>query len=156
MSISRTTRTALARLISHEGGASLVELAFAAPLLALLLGGIVDLGQGLSERFTLQQAVGRGLELLQVKPVRTHAQAAEVDYSYVIEEAAAAAGVPRSSVTLTRWLECNNVPAAGYARSCAETEETRRYVRLRIEKTFEGKLFLGRHPMAAEGAVRIQ
>ena len=149
-------RAAGRRLALDQRGASLVELAFAVPLLVVFLTGIIDLGQGLSERFTLQQAVSRSLELLQAGPLEGDADDEDVDFSHLVTEAAAAAGVPRGNVTVQRWRECDNVVEAHYEGSCDLGEETARYLRLRIDKTFQGKFFLGNYPMTASGAVRIQ
>jgi len=146
----------LLRLAGDARGASLTELALVAPLLFVFFAGIVDLGQGLSERFTMQQAVNRSLEMLQAGPLEADAEADEVDYSHLVAEAAAAADVPRGNVTLRRWLECDNAPQPDFAGDCDLGEDTARYLQLRIEKHYEGWLFLGGYDMAATGAVRIQ
>ncbi len=148
--------THIRRLAPDEGGASLTELALVAPVLALFVTGIIDLGQGLSERFTLQQAVNRSLELLQAGPLEGDADADDVDYSDLITEAAAAANVPRENVRLRRWLECDNAPQANYSGNCDLGQETARYIELRVDKTFSGRFFLDGYPMVAAAAMRIQ
>ena len=146
----------LRRLARDRRGASLTELALATPLLVLFLTGMIDLGQGLSERFTMQQAVNRSLELLQAGPLEADADAEDVDYSMLVTEAANAADVPRESVILTRWRECNNVRQNDYGGSCDMGEETARYLQLRIDKSFEGTFFLDGYPMSASASLRIQ
>jgi Flp pilus assembly protein TadG len=139
-----------------ERGVSVIEMGFLAPLLALFAIGIIDLGRGLSERFSLQQAVNRSLELVQARPGRGGAEATDVDYSYVRTEAATAAGVPESQVTLTRWRECNGETASTYTGTCGVGEDQARYLRVRIEKNFVGEFYFNTIPMAASGALRIQ
>lgn len=149
-------RAALARLAGDTRGASLTELALVAPLLFVFFAGIIDFGQGLSERFTMQQAVNRSLELLQAGPLEADADSDEVDYSPLIAEAAAAADVPPENVTLRRWLECDNAPQPDFDGDCDAGEDKARYLQLRIEKEYEGWLFLDGYQMAATGAMRIQ
>ena len=144
------------RLARDESGTSLVEFGFFAPFLALLVGGAIDLSMGLSDRFTLQQAVNRSLEMLQARHAVADADDADVDYSYLEAEAAAAAGVPVEQVSVTRWLECDGVEEEDYSAVCADGEDTARYLELRIDSTFEGQFFLGTTAVVATGAVRIQ
>lgn len=152
----RRLRGFIRRLRRDRRGASLTELALATPLLVLFLTGIIDLGQGLSERFSLQQSVNRSLELVQAGPLEGDADSDDVDYGFVRTEAAAAAGVPAANVTLARWRECDNVRQDDYAGSCDHGAETARYLQLRIEKTYDAMFFLDGYVMAAEAAVRIQ
>ena len=126
------------------------------PFLALLTMGVIDLSQGLAERFNLQQSVNRGLELIQARPAEADADSSHVDYSFVKTEAAAAAGVPESQVTMTRWLECNGVDSGGVNGTCAEGQDTARYLRIRITKDFQGDFYFATIPMAASGTLRTQ
>lgn len=149
-------RTLLPRLALDERGTSLIEFGFMAPLLAVLAMGVVDLSRGLAERFALQQAVNRSLELVQARPAVAGAEATDLDYSYVQTEAATAAGVPESQVTLTRWLECDGEEQASVTGTCADGEDTARYLRVRITKNFEGDFYFQTIAMSATGALRTQ
>ena len=142
----------LRSLAGDERGTSLVEFGFLAPILALLVMGVIDLSRALSERFTLQQAVNRSLELLQARPVVANADG-EVDYGFVEEEAMSASGASEDQVEVTDWRECNGVETT---ESCEEGEDSARYLRVRIEKNFQGEFFLGTTPMSASGTLRIQ
>ncbi|HEY0111558.1 MAG TPA: TadE/TadG family type IV pilus assembly protein [Allosphingosinicella sp.] len=142
-------------LSRDERGVSVIEFGFLAPVLAMLAMGIIDLSRGLSERFSLQQAVNRSLELVQSRPARANENATDVDYSFVEDEAIAAAG-DGATVTLTRWRECNGVEATPYADSCPEGQDQARYLRVRITKSFAGEFYFDTIPMAASGALRIQ
>jgi Flp pilus assembly pilin Flp len=144
------------RLRRDSSGVSMVEFGLLAPFLGLLVAGMIDLGQGLSERFTLQQAVNRGLEMLHSAAPEAGADESTIDYSFVRTEAAAAAGVPVGQVTMEQWLECDSVKQEDFDGSCDDEEEVARYIHLRIEKNYSGSLFLGEVEMAATGAVRVQ
>jgi Flp pilus assembly protein TadG len=145
-----------ALLARDERGTSLIEFGLLAPFLAFLTMGVVDLSRGVAERFALQQAVNRSLELVQARPAVAGATATDVDYSFVRTEAASAAGVPESQVTLIRWLECSGVAKTNVTDTCADGEDTARYLRVRIEKDFEGEFYFDTIPMSATGALRTQ
>jgi Flp pilus assembly pilin Flp len=147
--------SSLTRVDGDDRGVTIVEFGFIAPLLALFVLGIVDLGQGLSERFGMQQAVNRALEMVQGHPAEAEANESEVDYSFIKTEAATAADVPESDVELTQWLECDGVEQDDYDGSCEDGQDTARYLRLRIEKTYQAH-FLGAVPMVATGTMRVQ
>jgi Flp pilus assembly protein TadG len=146
----------LFRLARDERGTSLIEFGFVAPFLALLTMGIIDLSRGLAERFAIQQAVSRSLELVQARPVVASATASDVDYSFVKTEAAAAAGVPESQVTLTRWLECNGTDKGDVNGTCATGQDSARYLRVRVTKDFQGDFYFATIPMSASGTLRTQ
>ena len=150
------SRLRLVRLARDERGVSVIEFGFFAPFLALLVMGVIDLGRGLSERFSLQQAVNRSLELVQARPASATADATDIDYTFVATEAASAAGVPSNQVTLTRWRECDGVAVTTYAGSCPSGQDQARYLRVRIEKSFTAQFLFTSIPMAASGALRIQ
>ena len=148
-------RRLLPFLARDERGTSLIEFGFLAPFLAVLALGIIDLSRGLAERFALQQAVNRSLELVQSRPATASATATDLDYEFAKTEAEAAAGTG-ATVTLTRWLECNGVDKGAASGSCADGEDTARYLRIRIAKNFQGEFYFSTIRMTATGAVRTQ
>lgn len=143
-------------LARDERGTSLIEFGFLAPFLALLTMGVIDLSQGLAERFAIQQAVNRGLELIQARPAYAEADSDDVDYGFVKTEVATAAGVPESQVTLTRWLECDGANAGDVNGTCPGGQASARYLRVRVTKNFEGEFYYDSIPMAASGTLRTQ
>jgi Flp pilus assembly protein TadG len=145
----------LPALARDERGTSLIEFGFLVPFLAVLAMGIIDLSRGLAERFALQQAINRGIELVQSRPAVVGATATDVDYSFALTEAQTAAGTG-ATVTMTRWLECNGVEQAQVTGSCADGEDTARYLRLRASKNFQGEFYYSTIRMTATGAVRTQ
>jgi Flp pilus assembly protein TadG len=90
------------RLKSDENGAVIVELALAAPLLAMFVIGIVDLSNAYSRKLTMEQAAQRGLErIMQTTAGGTVDMNAE-------QEIEAAAGLNDSDVSFAVTLECTN------------------------------------------------
>jgi Flp pilus assembly pilin Flp len=146
----------LRALARDQRGTSLIELGFLAPFLAVLTMGVIDLSRGLAERFAIQQAVNRSLELVQARPAVAADDATDVDYSYVRTEAAAAAGVPPSQVVLTRWLECDGGDPKIVTETCEDDEDVARYLRVRISKDFHGDFYYDTIHLHASGALRTQ
>ena len=150
-------RNLLQRLNSDERGVSAVEFGFLAPILATLILGIIDLSGALSERFTLQQAVNRSLEIVQANRIAINAQTGTPDYSFLRQEVATAAKVPAGNVTLAQWLECDGVRQGSYEGACTNNNaDTARYLELRVTKDFRGKMFAKPVVLRATSAVRVQ
>jgi Flp pilus assembly protein TadG len=148
-------RLRLPSLVRDERGTSLIEFGFLVPFLAMLAMGIIDLSRGLAERFAIQQAVNRSLELIQARPAVAGATATDLDYNFALVEAQAAAGTG-ATVTMTRWLECNGVEQAQVTGSCPDGQDTARYLRIRVTKNFQGEFYFSTIHMSATGAVRTQ
>lgn len=145
----------LPALARDERGTSLIEFGFLVPFLALLTMGVIDLSRGLAERFAIQQAVNRGLELVQSRPAVANPDSGEVDYAFVRTEVATAAGVPQGQVTLTRWLECDGAEQ-DVNGTCTDGQDVARYLRVRVTKNFDAELYFDQIPMAASGTLRTQ
>lgn len=140
-----------------ERGVSMIEFGLIAPFMALLIGGIVDLSMGLSQRFSMQQALNRSLEMVQANRPQADADDSEIDYDFLVQEVASAAGVPASKVTLTKALECNGTKQASYAGSCAQGTDSARYLELKVVKDFTGRMFVKTTvPITATASVRVQ
>lgn len=114
-------------ILRNERGTSVIELAVAAPVLLLFVAGLTDLGRGLSERYRLQQAVNRSLEMAQT--------GRDGDYAFLVQEAAAAAGVPEANVVQQQWLECDGVKML-WTEECNTGSESARYVKLTIRSSY--------------------
>jgi Flp pilus assembly pilin Flp len=151
------------RLGRDERGATIIEFGFLAPVLALFVMGIIDVSRALSERFTLEQAVGRSLELVQsrnVAPaVMEEGDTPEDAYQFAVDAAKAAAG-PGAVVTPILWRECDGEEADSFEGYCEDnangtSKDTARYLKIHVEKTFQGEYFLGATRMVASGSVRV-
>lgn len=125
----------MAKLLHDERGSSLIEMALAAPFLAALLIGMVDLSNGYSAKLQLEQAAQRTIEkIAQQKTVVT-------DYTEHKLEAAAAAEVTVDAVTITNWLECSSDGTTWRQTTFDGTCETgeiyyARYVEVDITKAY--------------------
>jgi len=89
----------LRSLFRSESGNSFVEMGMAAPVLATMLIGMVDLSRAYSAKLQLEQAAQRTIEQVMQQ------SAASSDYSAALKtEGAAAAGVAESADTPDNWL----------------------------------------------------
>lgn len=148
-------RIALLRVDAR--GATIVEFAIAAPILGLFVVGIGDLARGMSERVALQQATHRAVEL-------AHLGRIGPNYSFIVPEAATAAQVPQSDVSLEQWLECNGTKMP-FTSTCEPGQRMARYIKLTVNKKF-WPLFRaafytslsadGSVPFSANASLRVQ
>ena len=143
----------LSRLKRDERGASVIEVALFAPVLGVMLMGITDLAMGYARKLSLEQAAYRSLEKVAVGTVRT-------DYSFLRAEAASAAGVAESAVTVDNWLECDRARQTNFDGSCAAGTMTSRYVQVTINASYTPRFSVGplatSVPLQASAALRIQ
>ena len=110
-------------------GVSILELGLAMPILSVMLLGLVDVASCYSAQMSVQQATARALE-------RVQATGATTDFAFVRTEAAAAAGVPESQVTIDNWLECNNVRQGATVTVCTTGQTSARYVQVSISSSY--------------------
>jgi Flp pilus assembly protein TadG len=136
------------RLRSDRRGVSLIEFAAIAPFVGLLIVGVADLGRGYADRFALQQATNRTLELAQ-QGTRLN------DYSFLEAQAETAAG-PGADATLTQWLECDGGAAQAFTNSCAAGQQMARYVTLEISKPFVPVFTGAGYPKETDGSIRLK
>lgn len=161
--MARTFKHSIVGIFRDQRGTSLVELAFAVPIFAMLVMGIGDLARGFSEKYTLQQVANRTIEM-------AHLGSRDDDYEYLKTEAAAAAadaGVTDATVALKSWRECNGnkdneLPWIG---TCPPGEQTARYITLTINSifrpsfgslTYAGANADGTVPITASASLRVQ
>jgi Flp pilus assembly protein TadG len=147
----------------EEGGNSAIELALIAPVLAIFLGGMVDISRATAERLTVEQAAQRAIER------QMQGQEASKTFANLAADAAAGAGVLVSAVTVTPWRECNGAivgTGATYAAStCSVGQTEAAYVRVAVRKnftpTFSASIFPGANAdgtvtLVGQAGVRIQ
>ena len=90
------------RLLRDQNGVGFVELALAAPLLALMFLGMIDLSVIVATRVDLEQAAQRTTDFALAK------RPPNGNTAYLVTEAKAASGVTSDSdVTVTLTLECD-------------------------------------------------
>jgi Flp pilus assembly protein TadG len=127
-----------ARLARDDRGASIVELALVVPIMGSLLIGMVDLSRAYSHKLKLEQAAQRAIEKVQ------QYQAASSTYGTLQSEAAVAANVATSNVTIDFWLECNGTRATDYNSVCTSGQTYARWVTVDVTGTFS-PLFRSKH-----------
>ena len=150
-------RTFLLRLRDDLRGASVIEFAMFAPILAMMVMGISDFAMGYAMKLRVEQGVYRALEKVAVGSVQT-------DYQFLKADAANEAGVAQTAVTVDNWLECNRVRQTDFAGMCATGEDTARYVSVSISTAYTpqfnyGPLIRGTDgtvPISASSSLRIQ
>lgn len=120
----------LFRLRKDARGAAVIELALAAPILAMLLIGMVDIGRGYSTKLRLEQAAQRAIEKVM------NGQADRTSVAALKTEAATTAGVDETAVIVDFWLECDGTRQASYDSNCTGTAISRRYLTVQISKTY--------------------
>ena len=119
------------RIWTNECGNTAIELALAAPLLASLFIGMVDISRAVSAKVTLEQAAQRAVEKIQARDFKTS------DSATIQADAQAAAGTG-SSATVTAWLECNHdgVHLDYDTGACGTGAPYARYVQVGVSKTY--------------------
>lgn len=123
-------RKLLPSLRQDERGTSVIELALAAPILAVLTIGMIDLSEGFSEKLRLEQAAQRSIEKVMQGRSTTTTMAA------LKTEAATVAGVAEANVTTDFWLECNGTRNANYTTVCSANQTYARYISVSISKAY--------------------
>ena len=128
----------LKAIARDERGASVIELALAAPFMATMIIGMVDISRGYSAKVQLTQAAQRAIEKAMQGEKTTDL------YDTLQAEGASAGGVAASAVTVKYWLECNGVSqyvsastmTADYDHVCPTGQTYARYVSIDITKIY--------------------
>jgi Flp pilus assembly protein TadG len=153
MARSRLSKFFCDLLTGEERGTSMIEMAMVAPFLGVLTLGIADYSRGFAQRLALESAAHRTLERAGVGSTQT-------DYSFLKQEAANAAGVPLTDVTLDNWLECGGTRMTNYDDPCTDGAQQARYIYVKIEKNFTLSIRLPGQPQTmrlyGDAAVRVQ
>jgi len=134
-------------------GTSVVELGIVLPVFALLVLGLVCVAVAVGQKLLLQQAVARTLEMATAGGINN------ADPTGIQQEAATAANVPTSQVTVDKWLECDGARQTS-ATTCDASQQVGRYVSVQITTTYSLPFSLpfGRSsiPLSAFSSVRLQ
>ncbi len=132
------TRPLFSRLCRDERGASVIELALTAPLMAALVIGMSDLARAYSMKLLLEQASQRTIE-----KVENQKSVATGGYSTSLTTEAAAAMTDAgystgNTITPNSWRECGtDTTPQSFTGDCASpTDTTTRYASVRISRNF--------------------
>jgi Flp pilus assembly protein TadG len=112
-----------------QQGAAAIELAIVAPVFALLLIGAVQLSSAFSEKLQLEQAAQRIVEQWQGGGFDS------TKLTAYKAEAAIAANVSASAVTIDYWLECNGARQS-FTSTCTAGQNYARYANIDILKSY--------------------
>jgi Flp pilus assembly protein TadG len=149
----------LQTLVSDERGTSLVEMALMTPFMAATLMGMVDLSRAYSDKLRLEQAAQVAIERVMNR------QMTSTSYSTLKTEAASAAGVAETAVTVDFWLQCDGTRQTDYDTTCTTGQVSARYISVEVQKdfvpTFGTKYFPGAnsdgtYTIRSEAGIRTQ
>lgn len=140
------------QMLRNSDGTSTIELALVFPVGMVLMLGAVDTSLGFAEKLRVETAAARAVEQI------TAYSQVKTDYSSSRAEAAAAANVPVSDVTVTYWLECNNVLRTPFTGTCPNSsDQIARFVKVAVRGKFQPSLnFKGFLNTDANGFVRME
>lgn len=124
----RTAETLLPALLRDRTGTSVMELGLMMPILLMLLLGTIDASRMVAAKLDMEQAAQRTTD---------YALAKRPDSSngtYLQTEAASAANVPASDVTVDIYLECDGVRQTDFSSACAGSQQQARFASVVIDK----------------------
>ena len=134
-------RACFSALRSDQRGASLIELALAAPFFAALLIGMADMARAYSLKLILEQASQRSIEMVEnQRSVQTsYSSALTTEATSAMTDAGYSTG---NTTTPDAWLECSSdgttwTRQTDFNGSCPNAgDTTARYVSMRISRSF--------------------
>ena len=131
------------KLARAERGAAIIELAFVAPVIALMTVGVVDLSNGFSTKLRLEQAAQRSIEkVMQTTGVTsvedTIANEAICQFNGVKEDGTCKpAPLVAANVTVQHTLYCDNATTPTTDPDCAAGEVESRWIKVTLQTEFE-------------------
>lgn len=130
-------RRQLRNLLKDEGGASIIELAFAAPIMAALIMGMSDMALAYSTTVQLEQAAQRTIEKVenQKAVASSYNSALTAEAQSAMSDAGFTTG---NTITPDSWLECGtSTTHLALTADCPNATDTvARYVSVRIQRSF--------------------
>ena len=155
------------KLVRDDSAAVLIELALAAPLLALMVMGISDISSAFSKRLELEQAAQRAIEKVmqttgEDTPEGTIKREAVCQYNGTNADGSCkAAPITVDSVTVEYTLTCNNA-ATAYNTDCAPGQTEYRYIQTTVRDTYTPMFPIhfgtgadGKYSLSATAGVRV-
>ena len=147
-------------LIHDQRGAAMIELAFVAPVIALLTVGVVDLSNGFGTKLRVEQAAQRSIEkVMQTTGVLTveNTIAAEAVCQYNGTNANGScktAPLTTADVIVTHRLECDNVVSTN--PDCLPTQKESRWIQVTVATDYTPMFPLHFTGIAANGKYHIK
>ena len=161
---------ALLSLARDQRGTSVVELAFVAPILAIVIAGVTDVSIAYGRKLELEQAAQRSIEKVGQTTGQTTAEAA-IQKEAVCQingtntDGTCKTGrISTSDVTVTYTLTCNGASVA-YSDDCTAGQTEIRYIEAKVQdnsykpvfaRSFGGTASDGYYHLSATAGVRVQ
>ena len=127
-------------LVREQRGAAMIELAFIAPVIALMTVGVVDLSNGFGTKLRVEQAAQRSIEkVMQTTGVTTVEDtiAAEAVCQYNgtnADGSCKTAPLTTADVLVTHRLECNNVVTTD--PDCTPGQKEARWIQVTVSTDY--------------------
>ena len=147
-------------LMRDHSGAAMIELAFVAPVIALMTVGVVDLSNGFGTKLRVEQAAQRSIEkVMQTTGVLTVEDtiAAEAVCQYNGTNpngSCKTAPLTTADVAVTHRLECDNIITV--APDCLPTQRESRWIQVTVSTTYTPMFPLHFSGIDANGKYNIQ
>jgi len=130
------------RLARDRRGAAVIELAFAAPILAMMVIGVTDISVAYGQKLELEQAAQRAIEKVaqttgESTPEETIQKEAMCQYNGTEPDAEGICpgAVTADDVTVTYSLKCNGV-ATAYSTDCTSGQTEIRYITATVKDNY--------------------
>ena len=147
-------------LCREQRGAAIIELAFVAPVIALMTVGVVDLSNGFSSKLRLEQAAQRSIEKVMQTTGITSVEDTIANEAICQVNGTNANGtcktapITAANVTVTHRLECNGVLSANV--DCAPGEVSSKWIQVTIWSEYTPLFPVHFSGIDANGKYRIQ
>lgn len=122
-------------LVRNQQGNSLIEMAFALPILMVLLFGVVDISASYARKLTLEQAAQSGVEMVTAAGLAS----GSINQTTMASEIAEIAGVPSSGVAVTKWYQCGTTVQTSMTK-CADGSTPATYWRVVVTEVYRPPL----------------
>ncbi len=148
----------LTRLKRDTRGVAVIELALIAPVLAIMVVGVIDMSNGINRKLQLEQAAQRSLEMILQTTGNDTTEAAIT--AQVVQQA----GVEAGDVVVARRLECGGVAVPDITAECDPLVTEARYITVTVTDKytpmfrvhFTGLNADGTYHIAAKAGMRTQ
>ena len=152
----------LLKLLRAERGAAIIELAFVAPVIALMTVGVVDLSNGFSAKLRIEQAAQRSIEkIMQTTGVTsvetTIANEAICQYNGTNQDGSCkTAPLTAANVTVTHTLYCDAATTPTANPDCAPGEVESKWIHVTLWTEYTPLFPLHFSGIDAGGKYRIE
>lgn len=149
----------LKQLRRDQSGAAIIELALAAPILAMMVIGVTDISAAFGKKLELEQAAQRAIEKVaqttgEATPEDTIKKEAVCQFNGTSGGVCKSAPLTTANVTVTYSLTCDGVVTA-YTSDCTDTQLEVRYISATVKYDYT-PMFNLRFGTGADGKYNLQ